>query len=255
MTQQKEATPNPKQRMAPEHLFEFDCHPGVPCFTQCCQDVTIVLTPYDVLRLKNRLKLSSGDFLDKHTIVIPKAGHLIPMVVLKMKDEDTRCPFVMEQGCTVYEDRPWPCRMYPLNTDGDGTFHLITSSHRCRGLQQKNQWKIGDWLEGQGITPYEEMNELLSTVTIPLQIHEPQIESPQIAKMIFMSLYNLDKFREFVFRSSFLERFEVEEPQRIEAIQKDDLELLKFAMDWIKFGIFGEKLFWVKETRNGKPGN
>jgi hypothetical protein len=69
--------------------------------------------------------------------------------------------------------------------------------------------------------------------------------------MVFMCLYNTDKFREFVFKSSFLDRFEVEEPERIDLIRTDDLELLKFAMDWIKFGVFGEKLFWVKENARG----
>ena len=48
-----------QQRMEAEHLFQFQCYPGVSCFTQCCRDVTIVLTPYDVLRLKNCLKMSS----------------------------------------------------------------------------------------------------------------------------------------------------------------------------------------------------
>ncbi len=65
--------------------------------------------------------------------------------------------------------------------------------------------------------------------------------------MLFMALYNIDKFRDFVFNSTFLDRFEVEEPDRIEKIKSSDEELLKFAFDWIKFGLFGEKLFWVKE--------
>ena len=61
-----------------------------------------------------------------------------------------------------------------------------------------------------------------------------------------MALYNIDKFKDFVFNSTFLNRFEVE-PNRIEKIKRNDEELLKFAFDWIKFGLFGEKLFWVKE--------
>ena len=32
----------------------------------------------------------------------------------------------------------------------------------------------------------------------------------------------------------------------IEKIKRSDIELLKFAMDWIKFGIFGQKTFQVK---------
>ena len=64
--------------------------------------------------------------------------------------------------------------------------------------------------------------------------------------MVFMALYNIDKFREFIFESTFLDRFDVD-PARIIKIQRSDEELLKFAFDWIKFGIFGQILFKVKD--------
>ena len=115
-------------RMDVEHIFKFRCASNVPCFTDCCRDITIVLSPYDVLRLKNALNLQSDEFLDRHTIIIRREKLLIPMVVLKMNEDDKRCPFVTEEGCSVYADRPWPCRMYPLNMNDDGTFSLITDS-------------------------------------------------------------------------------------------------------------------------------
>ena len=64
--------------------------------------------------------------------------------------------------------------------------------------------------------------------------------------MTFMALYNLDKFREFVFKSTFLDKFDVDHV-RIERIKISDMELLKFAFDWVKFGIFGQKTFQVKQ--------
>ena len=93
-------------RMEADHVFQFNCSPGVTCFTQCCQDVTIVLTPYDILRLKNSLGISSDEFLDKYTIILSKENRLIPMVVLKMNEQNKRCPFVTDNGCSVYADRP-----------------------------------------------------------------------------------------------------------------------------------------------------
>ncbi|MBW1728846.1 MAG: YkgJ family cysteine cluster protein [Deltaproteobacteria bacterium] len=204
------------------------------------------MTPYDILRLKNGLGLSSDEFLEKYTIIVPKEKRLIPLVILKMNEEDKRCPFVSQKGCVVYDDRPWPCRMYPLNLNDDGTFSLITDSSRCLGLKEDDTWKISDWLVDQEIGPYEEMNEYLSSLTIQLQAQELDIDNPKIHQMTFMALYNLDKFREFVFKSTFLDRLEVE-PERIEKVRKDDGELLKFAFDWIKFGLFGKKVFWVKD--------
>jgi Fe-S-cluster containining protein len=235
-----------KIRMEREHQFRFNCYPGVSCFTRCCQDITIVLTPYDVLRLKNGLGISSDEFLEKHTLIVPQEKRLIPMVVLKMNEEDKRCPFVSKKGCAVYYDRPWACRMYPLDINDDGTFSLITDTSKCLGLMENDTWKISDWLLDQKIEPYEEMNDQLSSITIPLQAQELDIDNPKIHKMTFMALYNLDKFREFVFKSTFLDRLEVE-PEKIETIEKSDEDLLIFAYDWIKFGLFGKKVFGVKD--------
>ena len=236
-----------KPRFEEVHAFTFNCYPGVSCFTNCCQNVTIVLTPYDVLRLKNAIGISSGDFLDKYTIIIPKKGHLIPLVILKMNESDKKCPFVSKDGCAVYGDRPWPCRMYPLNMNDDGTYSLLANSSRCLGLKEEKNSKISEWLEEQGIGLYDEMNEYLSSLTIQLKSQEMDIDNPQIQQMTFMALYNIDRFKEFVFKSTFLKRLEVE-PQIIEKIKNSDLDLLKFAFDWIKFGLFGKKVFWVKET-------
>jgi len=249
MSGEKTADKNKKRpRMEREHRFRFKCHPGVTCFTSCCRDITIVLTPYDVLRMKNGLGISSDEFLEKYTLIIPQEKSLIHMVALKMNEDDKRCPFVSEKGCAVYEDRPWSCRMYPLDINDDGTFSLITDSSKCLGLNENKTWKISDWLSEQKIEPYEEMNEQLSAITIPLQAQQLDIDNPKIHKMTFMALYNLDKFRKFVFESTFLDRLEVE-PERIDKLKQNDEDLLKFAYDWIEFGIFGKKVFGVKEKK------
>ena len=58
--------------------FRFKCHPGVNCFTNCCGDVTIFLTPYDVLAFKKPpWSVSSAEFMEKHTLLLTreKQGH------------------------------------------------------------------------------------------------------------------------------------------------------------------------------------
>ena len=170
---------------------------------------------------------------------------MIPLVVLKMKEEDKKCPFVTKTGCSVYADRPWPCRMFPLDMRDDDTFHLITESSRCLGLKERQALRISDWLVEQGVPIYEEMNRLFSEVISPLRTHDLDIDNPQIYKMMFMALYNLDKFRDFIFQSTFLNRFDVD-PVRVEKVKRNDAELMKLAFDWIKFGILGQKTLWVK---------
>ncbi|MBF0432091.1 MAG: YkgJ family cysteine cluster protein [Fibrobacteria bacterium] len=238
-------------RMEVDQIFQFNCAPGVSCFTKCCQDVTIVLTPYDVIRMKNALGISSEEFIDKYTVIVPKKDKLIPMVVLKMDEESKKCTLVSDKGCGIYADRPWPCRMYPLNLNDDGTYGMIAERSKCKGLDEDAKMKINDWLIGQGVLVYEEMNELFAEITIPLSAQNLDIDNPQIHQMVFMALYNQDKFKDFVFKSSFLKKFVIED-EIIEKIKDDDIELMKFAFDWIKFGILGQKTMWIKAGADGK---
>ena len=234
------------ERMDADHVFQFSCSPGLTCFTQCCQDVTIVLTPYDVLRMKNGLGITADEFLDKYTLILSKEKRLIPLVLLKMGEQDKKCPLVTEKGCSIYEDRPWPCRMFPLDVNDDGTFRIIADRTRCLGLSSSEKWPISEWLIDQGIAIYEQMNDLFAQVTTPLQATDLDIDNPKIYQMTFMALYNLDKFREFVFKSSFLDKFEVDQTT-VEKIKRSDIELLKFSFEWVKFGIFGQKTFAVRQ--------
>ncbi len=61
-----------RPRLKLDEDFTFACHKGLECYTSCCRDVTIMLTPYDVLRMKKALGLTSNQFLEK--IHPPGAG-------------------------------------------------------------------------------------------------------------------------------------------------------------------------------------
>lgn len=246
----QETRPESGRKMSPDQMFRFQCGPSVSCYTRCCQDVSIALTPYDVLRMKNALNMTSGDFLDRYTLIVGRDKQLIPVVFLKMNEEDKKCPFVSEEGCRIYENRPWACRMFPLDMDSEGMFQLIADPAKCKGLESGETIRIADWLVEQGIVPYDRMNTRFAEVTTPLQATQPDIENPEISKMIFMALYNLDRFRAFIFESTFLQRFEVD-PVRVEKIKRSDEDLLHFGIDWIKFGVFGQILFRVKEDAPG----
>ena len=102
-------------RLGLKSKFKFECHKGVKCFTKCCRGINIVLTPYDIIRLKNRLALSSEEFMAIYTTPQLFEKTDLPVVTLKLLDDDQQsCPFVREDGCILYEDRPTTCRYYPL---------------------------------------------------------------------------------------------------------------------------------------------
>jgi hypothetical protein len=64
--------------------------------------------------------------------------------------------------------------------------------------------------------------------------------------MLYTACYDLDTFREFVFESSFLERFELDD-RLIEDIKTNDVALLKFAFLWLRFALFKEPVVKVRE--------
>ena len=55
-------------RLGLDSRFTFRCHKDVKCFTKCCRGINIILTPYDIIRMKNRLGLTSDEFLSIYTV-------------------------------------------------------------------------------------------------------------------------------------------------------------------------------------------
>jgi Fe-S-cluster containining protein len=241
-------------RLSEESEFCFKCHKDVPCFNACCGDVNIFLTPYDIIRLKNRLGITSGEFLARYTLSPFDENTKFPVILLKMEDNEKKsCPFVGEQGCGVYEDRPWPCRMYPLGLAspkddpqvGGDDFFFVLNEDVCKGHLEDHKYTVREWIEDQGIAEYSEIGELYKDITLHDFFQKGGQLEPQKMEMFFTACYNVDKFRDFVFQSSFLQKFEVdEETQR--RIKEDDVEMLKFSYQWIRFAFFGEDTIRVK---------
>jgi len=259
-------------RLSEESEFCFKCHKDVPCFNACCADVNIFLTPYDVIRLKNRLGITSGEFLAKYTLSPFDENTKYPVILLKMEDNEKKsCPFVTDDGCSVYEDRPWPCRMYPLGLAspkddpevGNEEFFFVLNEDVCKGHLEDHKYTVREWIKDQGIEEYTAMGEFYKDITLhEFFLKGGQLE-PKKMEMFFTACYNIDKFREFVFGSTFLQKFEVDQETQ-ERIRTDDVEMLKFAFRWIRFAFFGEDTIRIKsevreakqkEIEKKKPGN
>jgi Fe-S-cluster containining protein len=241
-------------RLNPDSEFTFRCHPGVPCFNACCADVNIFLTPYDVLRLKHNLGITSEEFLSKYTISPFDINLKYPVIMLKMNDDEKKtCPFVAPDGCTVYEDRPWACRMYPLGLASPGKdskeleeeFYFLLEESMCRGFDSDRKITVSGWLDDQGINEYNEMGEHFKELTTNRFFTDGGNLPPEKMEMFFTAVYNLDRFRKFLFDSTFFDKFEVDDEIKSK-IKDDDVELLNFGYQWIKFALLGEKTLKIK---------
>ena len=260
---------NPRQsEIPPEQLslksrFRFECHKGVSCFTDCCRGIDIMLTPYDILTMRKRLGLTSEEFLAVYTTprMLEKAG--LPVVTLKLLDDERNsCPFVEDkEGCLIYEDRPSTCRYYPIGVgslsysgekgERDEFFFTVKEAH-CKGFEEDKEWTVAEWREDQGIDLRDEVNEGWMDLVVRKKSLPPSMKlSEGSKKMFFQVCYNLDKFKEFVFKSSFLDRYDIPE-EKVHEIENDDVALLKFGFEWLKASFFqtGENAFKVKKSEN-----
>jgi len=218
-----------------EDVFHFSCHPGIDCFTQCCRDVNILLTPYDIVRMKNRLGISSSEFLQKYTKTLIAPETALPALQFRMDEEnDKRCHFVGEGGCGIYHSRPWPCRMYPLDTSAEGTgFAPMVDSSRCLGLKDDTTWVVQDWLQDQGLQPYDQWNRRFAEVSEDVKLTAWRKKDAGAVEIFYLACYDLDRFREHVFKHGLYNMVNVAGSD-LEKIKTDDLALLEFAFTWLR---------------------
>lgn len=216
-----------------EELFFFSCHPGVKCFTHCCCQLELALGPYDLIRLRRHLGITSREFLDQYALVEWQEGDLFPRVYLAMVDDgQASCPFVSAKGCAVYEGRPGACRTYPLGravfrrTDNSlDSFHVVLREEHCLGFGEATEQTIGRWTQGQGLPVYNQMNDALFAL-----LHHPEttrgfVPTPAQRQLFMATLYDIDAFKT---------SGKVENGQQL-----DDENLLLAAITWLQRQLFG----------------
>ncbi len=245
-----------RPRLGRDDTFRFGCHAGVACFNRCCNDVNIFLSPYDVLRMRERLGMGSTEFLEKHTLLPVQKDMRTPVVVLRMRDEEGHpCPFVGAAGCSIYADRPWPCRMYPLGLatskdTADGwrgeRFYFLLEEEKCLGHRDATEWTVDGWLENQGVEEFDRWGEAYKEMALHDYFEKGGVLSPEKMEMFYTACYDLDKFRTFVFETSLLKKFEVDE-DFVDEMRYSDEALLRFGFLWLRFSLFGEATMKMRE--------
>lgn len=233
-----------------EGEFQFACHPGVECFTFCCRNVDLILYPYDIIRLKNGLRIDSEEFLRRHTTLQQGDNPFFPTVKLKLDtDAEKSCPFLRTSGCIVYNDRPSACRTYPLERAVDRTsvegipaeYYFLTDHVYCLGHKEEKRFTAKSWIRNQKVSEYNVLNDFWAEMDTlfarnPWKGEGAAGEKQQLA---FLVCYNIDGFRRFVEKHKLLKQFSLDKAVR-RRIDSDDSELLKFGFEWLKLILAGK---------------
>jgi Fe-S-cluster containining protein len=180
----------------------------------------------------------------------------LPVVTLKLMDDDMQsCPFVTDAGCIIYEDRPTTCRYYPLGVaslshkegaDDDGFYFFVHEPH-CLGFEEDKEWTIREWRKDQGVDIHDEINAGWTDLVVRKRSFPANIKlTEESKKMFFLVSYNIDTFRQFVFESSFLDRYDID-AETLGKIKEDEIALLEFGLKWLRDVLFKEGNFRLKE--------
>lgn len=231
-----------------DQTFRFSCGPDSPCFNRCCRDLLLPLTPYDVTRMRRSLGVSGSDLLAAfaESRVVPETGLALPLVRM-IESPSRECPFVTPAGCSVYDDRPGACRLYPLgrsasvSAEGAKERFLTIAESYCQGWGRGAEYAPDAWTLAQDMGTYNYFNDrYMRLMTLIAAGGEPL--NDRVAGLAFLCLYQLEQFRELILKMKIFSRVNVEETRRsaiMDASPAGDEACLDFAFDWLELAIFG----------------
>ncbi|CAK0743403.1 50S rRNA methyltransferase [Gammaproteobacteria bacterium] len=248
------SSPLPQNPVVPNLLngdatLKFRCHSEIACFNACCKNIDISLTPYDILRLRQYLKISSDDFLTQYTFPYEIEKDGLVGIKLRPVDQGTACRFMTEKGCNVYADRPTACRYYPLAllslrrqdeyTDRNA-YALIREEH-CLGHQESRSLSIEEYRQEQGLEEYDDLGRGWRQLVLKKKSSGPTVGKPtkRSLQLFFMVCYNLDRFRQFVENPGFQQIYDLS-ADLWQKIRASDIELMLFGFQFLRQVLFNE---------------
>ncbi|MBC8208914.1 MAG: YkgJ family cysteine cluster protein [Desulfobulbaceae bacterium] len=232
-------------RIQADEPFTFACHPGVSCFTECCRELELALTPYDCLRLRQATGLNSTELLNRHVIMEQEPHETFPRFYLTMVDDGrASCVFVSPDGCTVYQDRPAACRTYPMGRaairqPGNRTeiFHVLVRETHCLGFSEQQEHTAESYNQDQSLEQYNRFNDNLIAILQHDQVRQGRQFSQEQIDSFTLALYDLDRFRHLLQTGQLPEHKSGQitaDPDQL----ADDEALLLWSMDWLSAVLF-----------------
>ena len=252
VTHEPPLLPQNVTRIEADEVFTFACHPGVSCFTECCRELELALTPYDCLRLKQATGLTSSELLDRYVIQEQDSGETFPRFYLTMVDDGrASCVFVGPQGCTIYPNRPAACRTYPmcraasrLSDGGIDIFHVLIREAHCLGFAEQQEHTATSYDQDQGLEHYNRFNDALTAILQHEQVRQGRQFSPEEIELFTLSLYDLDRFRDKLLAGELStpgprkDHHSEHDPKEHTDLPPDDEALLFWGMNWLQSRLF-----------------
>jgi len=249
-----------RSRVVPKILeddaeIRFRCYQGVSCFNACCRKADVMLTPYDLVRLKGNLGIGGSELLRRYTLPFELDADKVPGVKLRT-DDDGACLFLTEEGCSVYPDRPTACRYYPVahlalrpkDSPTERHHYALIKEDLCKGHEEGRRLSIRDYRKEQGLEIYDEMNREWFQLILKKKSAGPAVGKPPELSLhlYFMACFDHERFRRFVMSDSFKQSYTLPKSS-YEELANDDVALIKFGFRFLRQVLFGERSLQERE--------
>jgi hypothetical protein len=128
---------------------------------------------------------------------------------------------------------------YKDDPDGEDFFFMVREAH-CLGFEEDRSWTVLEWRQDQGVDTHDRINGQWTELVVRKRSFPPDMHwTEKVKQMFFMASYDIDRFRKFVFESSFLQRYPVDDAT-LAQLRSDDVALLEFGLKWLKGLLFKE---------------
>ena len=130
-------------------LVKADCDDCRGC-SACCHGMgsSIVLDPLDVHRLMSHFQTRFEVLLESKIELNIVDGVILPNLKMNTQAAGEPCVFLNAEGrCTIHEDRPGICRIFPLGrVYENNSFSYILQIHECQ-KENRSKVKVGKWID------------------------------------------------------------------------------------------------------------
>ena len=154
------------------------------------------LLPYDIIRLSRSLNITTTEFLDRYAEFDQLDWPPIRLPILKFigDEQEMRCPFLDDSGCSVHEDKPMICRLYPLGKSTLEAETLILLPKRlkhCLGGSGREH-TVREWLEESGVLHHFKHDKLWDLI-FSMDIEKFHSLPQEYQDTFYVALYDFDQ--------------------------------------------------------------
>jgi len=153
----------------------------------------------DVFRIAQALEVKPTEVLEKYTRGYLGDNSHIPVFVLKERTGDGSCSLLRKGKCTVHQNKPVVCALYPLGrvsmSDGSGKIEYFNQEHACtKGLSgEVQEWTLKAWLEEFKINDLDNQSKAWNKIASGIASTTCQMDkkdiSPLMTEIMLTALY------------------------------------------------------------------